>query len=33
MYHLFRQTLPISDRVFEIEVLAPGVETFDFTFG
>jgi len=33
LYQLIRQPQPISDRQFEIEFLAPGVETFAFTFG
>ena len=33
MYQLIRQPLPITDRVFEIEFLDPGVEAFSFTFG
>src|SRR5215211_9309728 len=32
-YQLIRQPAPISERVFEIEVLDPGVELFCFTFG
>jgi thiol-disulfide isomerase/thioredoxin len=33
MYQLIRQPAPIVDRLFEIEFLDPGVETFAFTFG
>ncbi len=33
LYQLIRQSGPIADRQFEIEFLAPGVETFAFTFG
>jgi thiol-disulfide isomerase/thioredoxin len=33
MYQLIRQPGPIADRLFEIEFLDPGVETFAFTFG
>ena len=33
MYQLIRQQGPIADRLFEIEFLDPGVETFAFTFG
>jgi thiol-disulfide isomerase/thioredoxin len=33
MYQLIRQPAPIGDRLFEIEFLDPGVETFVFTFG
>jgi thiol-disulfide isomerase/thioredoxin len=33
MYQLIRQTKTIDDRLFEIEFLDPGVETFVFTFG
>jgi len=33
MYQLIRQTKPITDRVFEIEFLDPGVEAYVFTFG
>jgi thiol-disulfide isomerase/thioredoxin len=33
LYQLIRQPQPITDRQFEIEFLAPGVETFVFTFG
>ena len=32
-YQLIRQPAPISERVFEIEFLDPGVELFCFTFG
>ena len=32
-YQLIRQPKPISDRLFEIEFLDPGVEAFAFTFG
>ena len=33
LYQLIRQPKPIEDRLFEIEFLDPGVETFCFTFG
>jgi len=33
LYQLIRQPNPISDRLFEIEFLDPGVEAFAFTFG
>jgi hypothetical protein len=33
LYQLIRQPQPITDRLFEIEFLAAGVETFCFTFG
>ena len=33
MYTLVRQQGPIADRLFEIEFLGPGVETFAFSFG
>src|SRR5262245_17758672 len=33
LYQLIRQPMPIADRQFEIEFLAPGVEVFAFTFG
>jgi thiol-disulfide isomerase/thioredoxin len=33
MYQLIRQPAPIVDRLFEIEFLDSGVETFAFTFG
>jgi hypothetical protein len=33
LYQLIRQPAPITERVFEIEFLAPGVELFCFTFG
>jgi thiol-disulfide isomerase/thioredoxin len=33
MYQLIRQPKPITDRLFEIEFLDPGVEAFAFTFG
>ena len=33
LYQLIRQPKPIVDRTFEIEFLAPGVETYAFTFG
>jgi len=33
MYQLIRQPAPIGDRLFEIEFLDAGVETFVFTFG
>jgi len=32
-YQLIRQSRPIINRLFEIEVLSPGMEAFDFTFG
>jgi thiol-disulfide isomerase/thioredoxin len=32
-YQLIRQPAPITERVFEIEFLAPGAELFCFTFG
>jgi hypothetical protein len=32
-YQLIRQPAPINERLFEIEFLEPGVETFCFTFG
>jgi thiol-disulfide isomerase/thioredoxin len=32
-YQLIRQPAPISERVFEIEFIAPGAELFCFTFG
>ena len=32
-YQLIRQPAPITERVFEIEFLDPGVELFCFTFG
>jgi thiol-disulfide isomerase/thioredoxin len=32
-YQLIRQPGPVTDRQFEIEFLAPGVEAFVFTFG
>lgn len=32
-YQLIRQSGPITERTFEIEVLAPGAELFCFTFG
>jgi thiol-disulfide isomerase/thioredoxin len=32
-YQLIRQPVPITERVFEIEFLEPGVELFCFTFG
>ena len=33
LYQLIRQAKPIADRLFEIEFLDAGVETFAFTFG
>ncbi|HET9224480.1 MAG TPA: hypothetical protein VFO07_18350, partial [Roseiflexaceae bacterium] len=33
MYQLIRQPQPITDRLFEIEFLDPGVEAYAFTFG
>jgi thiol-disulfide isomerase/thioredoxin len=33
LYQLVRQTLPVVDRQFQIEFLAPGAEVFSFTFG
>jgi hypothetical protein len=33
LYQLIRQQKPITDRLFEIEFLDPGVEAFAFTFG
>jgi Thioredoxin like C-terminal domain/AhpC/TSA family len=33
LYQLIRQPQPITDRLFEIEFLDPGVETYAFTFG
>jgi thiol-disulfide isomerase/thioredoxin len=33
LYQLIRQAQPITDRLFEIEFLDPGVETYAFTFG
>jgi thiol-disulfide isomerase/thioredoxin len=33
LYQLIRQSLPITDRQFEIEFLDPDVEAFAFTFG
>jgi thiol-disulfide isomerase/thioredoxin len=33
MYQLIRQPTSISDRLFQIEFLDPGVEAFAFTFG
>jgi thiol-disulfide isomerase/thioredoxin len=33
LYQLIRQPRPITDRRFEIEFFAPGVEVFAFTFG
>jgi thiol-disulfide isomerase/thioredoxin len=33
LYQLIRQTTPIVDRQFDIEILEPGVEAFSFTFG
>jgi hypothetical protein len=33
LYQLIRQPKPITDRLFEIEFLDPGVEAYAFTFG
>jgi hypothetical protein len=33
LYQLVRQSKPVEDRLFEIEFLDAGVETFAFTFG
>lgn len=33
MYQLIRQPQPITDRLFEIQFMQPGVEVFAFTFG
>jgi len=33
LYQLVRQASPITDRLFEIEFLDPGVQAFAFTFG
>jgi thiol-disulfide isomerase/thioredoxin len=33
LYQLIRQPQPITDRLFEIEFLDPGVEAYSFTFG
>jgi len=33
LYQLIRQRRPVVDRVFEIEFLEPGVDTYSFTFG
>jgi thiol-disulfide isomerase/thioredoxin len=33
LYQLIRQPAPVVERLFEIEFLDPGVETFAFTFG
>jgi len=33
LYQLIRQSEQVSDRLFEIEFLEPGVEVFAFTFG
>jgi hypothetical protein len=33
LYQLIRQPPPITDRLFEIEFLDPGVEAYAFTFG
>ncbi len=33
LYQLIRQNGPVSERVFEIEFLEPGVEAYCFTFG
>jgi hypothetical protein len=33
LYQLIRQPQPITERLFEIEFLDPGVEAYAFTFG
>lgn len=33
LYQLVRQTMPIADRLFEVEFIDTGVEAFAFTFG
>jgi hypothetical protein len=33
LYQLIRQPKPVTDRIFEIEFMDPGVEVFAFTFG
>jgi hypothetical protein len=33
LFQLIRQSAPINDRVFEIELLDPGAAAFYFTFG
>ena len=33
MFQLIRQPMPIADRLFEIEFLDPGAQTYSFTFG
>jgi hypothetical protein len=33
MYQLIRQPRPVTERLFEIEFLDPGIEAFSFTFG
>jgi cytochrome c biogenesis protein CcdA/thiol-disulfide isomerase/thioredoxin len=33
LYQLIRQSGPVTDRVFEIEFLSPGVRAYAFTFG
>ena len=33
LYQLIRQQGPISERLFEVEFLEPGVEAYCFTFG
>jgi hypothetical protein len=33
MYRPIRQPGPVTDRVFDIDFIGPGVEAFDFTFG
>ena len=33
LYQLVRQSGPVRDRIFRIELLDPGVEAFAFTFG
>jgi hypothetical protein len=32
MFQLIRQSMPVVDRLFEIEFLDAGVEVFAFTF-
>ena len=33
LYQLIRQPAKVTDRIFEITFLDPGVQTFAFTFG
>jgi Thioredoxin like C-terminal domain len=33
LYQLIRQPKPITEHLFEIEFIDPGVEAFAFTFG